>query len=91
MLCWLIGWAFFGLFVGAIARTLWPGRQHLGLTRTMFLGVAGSVVGGLIGWLLVGGPEHPYEPAGWIMSILGAILLLWWFDHPRSGRFDPFD
>lgn len=76
MICTLLSWAVFGIFIGAIARLLWPGRHSMGLLRTMLLGVAGSVVGGLITMALRGGPD-PYEPAGYLMSILGAILVLW--------------
>jgi uncharacterized membrane protein YeaQ/YmgE (transglycosylase-associated protein family) len=76
MVCSLVGWAFFGLLVGAMARLIWPGRQSMGLTGTMLLGVAGSIVGGLLGYLLGGGPMH-YHPAGFVMSTLGAILVLW--------------
>jgi uncharacterized membrane protein YeaQ/YmgE (transglycosylase-associated protein family) len=76
MICSLVGWAFFGLLVGALARLIWPGRQSMGLTGTILLGVAGSIVGGLLGHLLGGGPMH-YYPAGFAMSTLGAILVLW--------------
>jgi uncharacterized membrane protein YeaQ/YmgE (transglycosylase-associated protein family) len=48
----------------------------MGLVATMLLGVAGSVVGGLVTLALRGGPQ-PYEPAGYLMSILGAIVVLW--------------
>jgi uncharacterized membrane protein YeaQ/YmgE (transglycosylase-associated protein family) len=76
MICTLLGWAVFGIFVGAIARLVWPGRHPMGLVATMLLGVAGSVVGGLVTLALRGGPQ-PYEPAGYLMSILGAIVVLW--------------
>lgn len=76
MICTLLGWAVFGIFVGAIVRLVWPGRHPMGLVATMLLGVAGSVVGGLVTLALRGGPQ-PYEPAGYLMSILGAIVVLW--------------
>jgi len=75
--CSLIGWAVFGLFVGAIARFVWSGPQPAGCLTTMLLGVAGSVVGGLVTQTLVAGRDGPYHPAGWIMSIVGAVLVLW--------------
>ena len=71
---WLIGWIFFGFFVGLIARGLMPGTQPMGCFSTMFLGVGGSFVGGLIGYLIVGGSL--IQSSGWIGSIIGAILLL---------------
>jgi uncharacterized membrane protein YeaQ/YmgE (transglycosylase-associated protein family) len=75
MVCSILGWAFFGLFVGAIARLVWPHRQPIGLIRTSLLGIAGSVVGGWVTTALRG--DDPYHPAGYIMSIVGAILVLW--------------
>ena len=72
----IIGWAIFGLIVGAIARLLIPGRQAMGLFMTMLLGIVGSVAGGMLSWLFVGGPDRPYEPAGWIMSVIGALLVV---------------
>jgi uncharacterized membrane protein YeaQ/YmgE (transglycosylase-associated protein family) len=72
----LIAWAVFGLIVGAIAKFFWPGRQPAGCLATIALGVAGSVVGGGITHLLLGA-DSPYRPAGWIMSIVGAIVVLW--------------
>lgn len=73
----VISWIVFGLIVGAIARLLMPGRQSMGMMMTMLLGVVGSFVGGLIGSLFTGGGEDGYmNPAGWIMSILGAIIVL---------------
>lgn len=70
----IIGWIFFGLFVGLIARGLVPGAQPMGCMRTIVLGVAGSFVGGAIGYLLLGGSV--VQSSGWIGSIVGAILLL---------------
>lgn len=70
----IIGWAVFGLFVGLVARLLWPGPQRTGCLTTMILGIVGSIVGGMITHLLTGGE---YEPSSYLMSILGAILVLW--------------
>ena len=44
----IISWAVWGLFVGAIARLLLPGRQRLGIALTIVFGVAGSIIGGLV-------------------------------------------
>jgi uncharacterized membrane protein YeaQ/YmgE (transglycosylase-associated protein family) len=72
----LIAFIFFGLVIGLIARALMPGRQGLGIIMTSVLGMLGSLFGGLLGILLFGG--RPGEPlaAGWIGSIIGALLLL---------------
>ena len=71
---WIIGWIVFGFVVGLIARGLVPGPQQMGCMRTIFLGIAGSFVGGAIGYLLQGGSL--VQSSGWIGSVVGAIILL---------------
>ena len=70
----ILSWMLLGLVIGALARLLVPGEQPMGLTKTMLLGVAGSFVGGFVAFLLVGGA--PLQGAGWIGSIIGAVVLL---------------
>lgn len=73
----VISWVFFGFVVGLIARALYPGRQKLGCLTTVGLGIAGSLVGGFISYLLGYDPQAgAFRGAGWIMSILGAILVV---------------
>lgn len=69
-----ISWIVFGLFVGLIARLLMPGRDPYGLIVTILLGIVGAMIGGVIGRAL--GFYGPGEAAGWLMSIVGAILIL---------------
>lgn len=71
----IISWCVFGLIVGAIARFLMPGVQRLGCLLTIVLGVVGSFVGGAISSFLFSGTAA-MQPAGWIASILGAMLTL---------------
>jgi uncharacterized membrane protein YeaQ/YmgE (transglycosylase-associated protein family) len=71
----IIGWIVFGAIVGVLARFLMPGRDPMGFLMTILLGIAGSVVGGVLLGLLIGGRTG--DPAGWIGSVLGALLLLW--------------
>jgi uncharacterized membrane protein YeaQ/YmgE (transglycosylase-associated protein family) len=74
----IISWAVFGLIVGAVARFLYPGRQPMGLLMTMVLGIVGSLVGGMIAWAFGFRPEDgAFAGAGWIMSIVGAIIVVW--------------
>src|SRR3954467_8959881 len=74
----LISWAVFGLVIGAIARFLYPGRQPMSLLMTMLLGIVGSFVGGFISWMFGFRPEEgAFRDAGWIMSIVGAIIVVW--------------
>ncbi|WP_237226277.1 GlsB/YeaQ/YmgE family stress response membrane protein [Rubinisphaera sp. JC750] len=71
----LLMWCLFGLAVGAIARFLVPGRQPMGMVGTILLGVAGSFLGGFFGFLLLG-DGNPLQPAGFLASLIGAILVL---------------
>jgi uncharacterized membrane protein YeaQ/YmgE (transglycosylase-associated protein family) len=71
----LLGWIIFGAVVGAIAKLLMPGRDPGGFIITMLLGIAGAMIGGFIGRAL--GWYGPNDGAGFFMSLLGAILLLW--------------
>ena len=71
----VIGWIFFGLIVGALAKLLMPGRDPGGFIVTMLLGIAGALVGGFLGRAL--GWYGPNDGAGFFMSLAGAILLLW--------------
>jgi uncharacterized membrane protein YeaQ/YmgE (transglycosylase-associated protein family) len=66
-----------GFIVGLIARAIMPGIQHLGFVATTLLGIGGSIVGGLIGRLFSRpAPGSSFHPAGLIMSIIGALILL---------------
>ncbi|QDU62007.1 hypothetical protein Pan216_28730 [Planctomycetes bacterium Pan216] len=76
MIVQIIGWALFGLICGALARLLVPGRQNLGCITTSLLGIAGSLVGGSVAALVLDGPGSGIAWGGWILSILGAVLLL---------------
>ena len=64
----------------AFDRKTLPGADQMGFLATSLLGIAGSVVGGLIG-RLIRPPEEgaAFHPAGFFMSIVGAIILLWAF------------
>ncbi len=70
----VIGWIIFGLIVGAIAKLLMPGRDPGGFIVTMLLGIAGALVGGFLG--RAAGWYGPNDPAGFLMSLFGAIVLL---------------
>ena len=66
-----------GFIIGLIARAIMPGAQHLGVIMTTLLGIAGSIVGGFIGRLFSKPePGSAFHPAGFILSIIGAIILL---------------
>jgi uncharacterized membrane protein YeaQ/YmgE (transglycosylase-associated protein family) len=83
----IITWAVFGLVVGAIARFLYPGRQPMSLLMTMVLGLVGSLVGGFISWLFGSDPQDgPFQGSGWIMSLLGGLIVVWLALYVGSRR-----
>ena len=63
-----------GLVIGAIAKLIMPGRDPGGVVITSLIGIAGSLIAGMLGH--AAGWYAPGEPAGFVASILGAILLL---------------
>ena len=70
----VLAWIIFGLVVGIVAKFLMPGRDPGGFVITALLGIVGAVLGGYLGrafgWYQVG------EPAGFIMAVVGAIIVL---------------
>lgn len=71
-----------GVVVGVIARWIMPGSEHLGVLMTGLLGVAGSFIGGFIARLFSKpDPGATFHPAGIIMSIIGALILLYGWNH----------
>ena len=66
-----------GFLVGLIARALLPGVDQMGFIATTLVGIIGSVVGGLLGNAIKRpAPGAVFHPAGLLMSIVGAIVLL---------------
>jgi uncharacterized membrane protein YeaQ/YmgE (transglycosylase-associated protein family) len=71
-----------GFIVGLIARAIMPGVDHMGFWMTSLIGIGGSLVGGFIGSMIrkpVDGAM--FHPAGFVMSIIGALILLWLIEH----------
>ncbi|HKE58705.1 MAG TPA: GlsB/YeaQ/YmgE family stress response membrane protein [Pyrinomonadaceae bacterium] len=79
-----IWWLIIGLVAGALARLIMPGKDSMGILATMLLGIAGSIVGGLVSWALWGSNGGGFQTGGLLLSILGAILLLFIFRMVRS-------
>jgi uncharacterized membrane protein YeaQ/YmgE (transglycosylase-associated protein family) len=80
----ILGWILFGLVVGVIAKLLMPGRDPGGFLVTIGLGIAGALVAGWIGRAV--GWYEPGEGAGFVMAILGAVLLLYLYRAIRRRR-----
>ena len=78
-----IGTIIVGLIVGALARFVLPGEQKMGWILTGLLGIAGSLIAGFVGekmgWYQAG------QGAGWIASVIGAVVLLFVVSKLRGG------
>jgi uncharacterized membrane protein YeaQ/YmgE (transglycosylase-associated protein family) len=72
----IIAWIVFGFIVGLIARAVVPGKQGMGFIMTTLLGVAGSLIGGLVASAISGGSATAFQPSGFLGSLIGAIVLL---------------
>jgi uncharacterized membrane protein YeaQ/YmgE (transglycosylase-associated protein family) len=70
----ILGWILFGLIVGAVAKLVMPGRDPGGIIITMVIGIIGALIGGFVGRAL--GFYGPNQGAGFLMSVVGAIVLL---------------
>ena len=66
-----------GLIVGILARWIYPGTIPMAWWLTALIGIGGSIVGGFISGLIWKSPDGRFHPAGWIMSIIGAMILIW--------------
>ena len=82
----LCGWIILGFVAGLIARAVMPGRQPMGFIATTLLGIAGSFLAGFAGQAM--GLYSAGEPAGWIASVIGAIVLLVIVSMFRGRRYD---
>ena len=77
----IIGWLLLGLIAGALARLLVPGRDPMGWIGTMVLGLAGSLVGGLLADLI-----FDDEAVGLIGSVIGAVIVLLVYNAVARNR-----
>lgn len=85
----ILSWIVCGLIVGAVARLITPGQQSMSVTMTMVIGIVGALLGGFLYSLFGGSSVRPFTLAsenwyGWIIAILGAVLLVWFY--PRRFR-----
>ena len=81
----LIWTGLIGVIVGALAKWLSPGKEPGGFWVTMLIGVAGAFLARFVGSSVFGWYRDGTAP-GWIMSILGAVVLLWLYRFVQSKR-----
>ncbi len=84
LLWFILAALFIGLVVGAIARLLVPGPTPMGLLGTAAAGIVGALGAGLIGRLIWG----PLYTPGWLASILGAIVVVYFVSRRRRYYYD---
>jgi uncharacterized membrane protein YeaQ/YmgE (transglycosylase-associated protein family) len=80
----IIWFLIIGLIAGALARLIMPGRDPMGIVMTIILGIVGSVVGGLVSWAIWPNERNGIPRAGLLLSILGAIVVLWIYRMIKS-------
>ncbi|MGH9281547.1 MAG: GlsB/YeaQ/YmgE family stress response membrane protein [Acidimicrobiales bacterium] len=69
-----------GLVIGALGRLAIPGPNPMTIGTTILVGIGGSFLGGLVGYLLLG------RPGGWILAVLGAALIVWLMQRGQTRR-----
>ena len=73
----LLSWALFGLVAGAVARLVVPGRQGIGCLATLAVGIAGALIGGLIGQVVLGHHvRFRWDLTPFLLAVAGAVVLL---------------
>jgi uncharacterized membrane protein YeaQ/YmgE (transglycosylase-associated protein family) len=72
----MIGFIVAGLVIGALARLIKPGKQNLSVLAMLLLGLAGSVIGGLIANLLGTGDIFELNVVGFVVAVVAAVLLI---------------
>lgn len=83
----ILGWIFLGLIAGSIAKALHRGDDPGGVLGTMFVGVLGAILGGVIARALgLGGIDSFFSIGTWLVAILGSLLLLVGYEAVRARR-----
>lgn len=79
----ILVWCVYGIFVGAIAKSIVPGEENFGFVKTIALGIAGSYMGGAVLYLL--GSYDVLQPSGIFMGIAGAVVALVLYNKLYDG------
>jgi len=82
----MIGFLVAGLIIGALARLIKPGKQHLGVLATLVLGLVGSLIGGLIAQLFGTGDIWELNILGFVLAVVAAVLLIGVAEGIAAGR-----
>ena len=82
----MIGFIVAGLIIGALARLIKPGKQNLGILATLGLGLVGSVIGGVIAWVLGTGSIWELNILGFVLAVVASVLLIGTAESLTGGK-----
>lgn len=82
----MLGFILAGLVIGALARLLRPGQQHLSILMTLILGLIGSVIGGVVANAVGTGDLFELNVLGFLVAVGSAILLIGIFERSAAAR-----
>ncbi len=82
----MIGFIVAGLVIGALARLFKPGKQNLSIWMTLLLGLAGSVIGGIVANVLGTGSIFELNVLGFVVAVIAAVLLIGVFEGAAGRR-----
>lgn len=80
----ILSWAIFGLIAGALAKWIYPGRQGRSLLSTMFVGIAGGLLGGWAGSLFFGVDVSGFDWRSLLVAVLGSMFVIWLIERIRK-------
>ena len=80
----ILSWAIFGLIAGALAKWIYPGRQGRNLLSTMFVGIAGGLLGGWAGSAFFGVGVSGFDWRSLLVAILGSMFVIWLIERIRK-------
>ncbi len=80
----ILSWAIFGLIAGALAKWIYPGRQGRSVLSTMFVGIAGGLLGGWAGSLFFGVGVSGFDWRSLLVAVLGSMFVIWLIERIRK-------
>ncbi len=80
----ILSWAIFGLIAGALAKWIYPGQQGRSLLSTMFVGIAGGLLGGWAGSLFFGVGVSGFDWRSLLVAVLGSMFVIWLIERIRK-------